>query len=116
MAQFFPGSASDNPALENKAGAGNATADRGFSVPQSLARIPRWIGQIIAATVLLILLLIAFAWAFGAFNGMSAQGDIALILGITFAMGLGIGLMTLVFYSSRIGRDETVNHPTRDGK
>ena len=37
---------------------------------------------------------------------MSAHGYIAMALGIGFTLIVGIGLMTLVFYSSRKGYDE----------
>ena len=40
--------------------------------------------------------------------GLSVNGAIALTLGIVFTVGLGVGLMALVFYSNRSGRDETV--------
>ena len=38
-------------------------------------------------------------------GSMSTSGWIAMILGIVATLGLGIGLMALVFYSSRQGRD-----------
>ncbi len=37
---------------------------------------------------------------------MPAQGYIALILGVVFALLVGFGLMALLFYSSRHGYDE----------
>jgi hypothetical protein len=37
---------------------------------------------------------------------MPAEGWIALTLGVVFSLIVGIGLMTLVFYSSRQGYDE----------
>jgi hypothetical protein len=37
---------------------------------------------------------------------MSAHGYIAMGLGIGFTLVVGVGLMTLVFYSSRKGYDE----------
>jgi hypothetical protein len=37
---------------------------------------------------------------------MSSHGYIAMALGIFFSLVVGIGLMTLVFYSSRAGYDE----------
>ena len=38
-------------------------------------------------------------------GSMSTSGWIAMILGSVATLGLGIGLMALVFYSSRQGRD-----------
>ena len=40
---------------------------------------------------------------------MSANGIIALVLGITVSAALGGGLMFLVFYSSRHGYDDDVS-------
>jgi hypothetical protein len=42
---------------------------------------------------------------------MPAAGWIALVLGVVFSIALGVGLMFLVFYSSRRGYDEM---PERD--
>jgi hypothetical protein len=36
---------------------------------------------------------------------MSAGGYLAMALGIVATLGLGIGLMSLIFYSNRHGRD-----------
>jgi len=40
---------------------------------------------------------------------VSEQGYIAMALGIFFSLIVGVGLMTLVFYSSRAGYDERAN-------
>ena len=40
---------------------------------------------------------------------MSGHGIFALILGLVFSLGLGGGLMALVFYSSRAGYDDPDN-------
>ena len=37
---------------------------------------------------------------------MPAQGYIALIIGVVFSLVVGIGLMALLFFSSRRGYDE----------
>jgi hypothetical protein len=78
--------------------------------------MPQWIARIIAATVGVIVVLLVFTWLLGGFAGMTARGDVALTLGVIVAVGLGIGLMTLVFYSSRTERDEAVHHPIRDDR
>jgi hypothetical protein len=36
---------------------------------------------------------------------MSAGGYVAMALGVVVTLGLGIGLMSLIFYSNRSGRD-----------
>ena len=58
----------------------------------------------------LALLGVALCWAIYAWNSidveMSVHGYIAMILGIVFSLGLGCGLMALMFYSSRHGYDD----------
>jgi hypothetical protein len=49
------------------------------------------------------------AWATGGFVGLSGKGVVALTLGFLLTMGLAIGLMALVFFSDRSGRDDEAN-------
>jgi hypothetical protein len=67
------------------------------------------VARIIAGTIGVILLVIASAWLFGGFAGMTERGDVALVLGIIATVGLSVALMTLVFYSSRAGQDDTAD-------
>jgi len=66
----------------------------------------------IALVVALLAILIAAGWfAAGAWISvqgppMPVNGYIAMTLGIVFSLIVGIGLMGLVFYSSRHGYDE----------
>jgi cation transporter-like permease len=46
------------------------------------------------------------AWSLGQGTDVSAFGYAAMAGGIVFTVVLGIGLMTLCFWSSRFGRDE----------
>ena len=39
---------------------------------------------------------------------LGLHGTLAPILGVVLSLGLGIGLMTLVFYSARRGHDDTI--------
>jgi hypothetical protein len=50
-------------------------------------------------------------WISGQIDGsaMDSGGYIAAIIGITATLALGIGLMGLVFYSSRYGYDDSVS-------
>ncbi|MEM7225003.1 MAG: hypothetical protein AAF495_18640 [Pseudomonadota bacterium] len=48
----------------------------------------------------------AFIWHQLGDVELSGHGIAALILGTLFSLGLGVGLMGLVFYSSRHGFDE----------
>ena len=41
---------------------------------------------------------------------MSIHGIIALVAGVVVALALGVGLMALVFYSSRHGHDDQAGH------
>lgn len=70
-------------------------------------------GVWIVVSVLLVILLFAMAflyvgWGMGGDhpeNSMSASGYAAMTMGIVATLALGVGLMALVFYSSRSGHD-----------
>jgi hypothetical protein len=56
--------------------------------------------------LLLAIVFMAFGWDVPEGGGqMSTGGWIAMILGIVATMALGAGLMALMFYSNRSGRD-----------
>ncbi len=64
------------------------------------------------AIIVVLLLILAAALAF-AYSGLTVPGEpmptegwIALTLGVVFSLIVGIGLMALLFYSSRRGYDE----------
>jgi hypothetical protein len=64
-----------------------------------------------AVAALLLILAATVSWAIYAWTStddvsMSGHGWIAMSLGIVFSLAVGIGLMSLVFYSSRRGYDE----------
>ena len=78
-----------------------------------------------SARIVVALLAILAAAGFYAYAGLSKGGDtsigvhgwIAMFLGIVFSLVCGVGLMSLVFYSSRHGYDEPPSfdrHRTRD--
>lgn len=60
--------------------------------------------------ILLGLLVAAAAFAYEGLGPLPTTGYVALALGIVFSLAIGIGLMTLVFYSSRQGYDEPPRH------
>lgn len=70
----------------------------------------RFVGPLLLAIVLLGLLAAVawFAWAGIAGPGqpMPTEGYVALVFGAFAAVLVGVGLMTLLFYSSRRGYDE----------
>jgi hypothetical protein len=69
------------------------------------------LGTIVTLVILVGLLLLAIVFmviGWGAPEGgepMSTGGWIAMVLGIVATLALGAGLMALMFYSSRTGRD-----------
>ncbi|UFZ07575.1 hypothetical protein LQG66_15250 [Bradyrhizobium ontarionense] len=67
-------------------------------------------GPIAIIVALLLILAAAFAYAYSGLTipgePMPREGWIALALGVVFSLIVGIGLMTLLFYSSRRGYDE----------
>lgn len=69
------------------------------------------LGTILALVILVGLLLLAIVFMAVGWNTpeggekMSIAGWIAMILGVIATLALGIGLMTLLFYSNRSGRD-----------
>ena len=84
------------------------TTDELSSEHKSLRR--NSIGTWIVLTVLLLLLVatcvIAYlGWTLGD-TDIPASGYIAMGFGVIFSLAVGIGLMTLLFYSSRKGYDE----------
>jgi len=69
-----------------------------------------WIAVAVAvAAVLAVAAAIAGVWTTLGDSGMSAAGWIAMGLGVLATLGLGAGLMALVFISSRRGYDEPGN-------
>ena len=52
-----------------------------------------------------------YMWQGMADTEISGHGIAALALGVFFTLALGIGLMSLAFYSSRHGHDERANEP-----
>ena len=67
-------------------------------------------GPIAVIVVLLLILAAALAFAYSGLTmpgePMPTEGWIALTLGVVFSLIVGIGLMALLFYSSRRGYDE----------
>lgn len=52
-----------------------------------------------------------YVWDQMAGVSLSAHGIVALVLGVVVSLALGIGLMALVFYSSRKGFDRIDGRP-----
>ena len=72
-----------------------------------------WIAVAAAvAVVILLIVVITQVWTGLGDSGMSTGGWVALVLGVLATLALGIGLMALVFISSRRGYDD----PGSDGR
>ena len=69
--------------------------------------------KVAAGTLAVIVGLIAAVAAFGGFAGLGAGGAFALVFGIAVSLALGIGLMALIFYSSRTAQDEAAHYCAR---
>jgi NADH:ubiquinone oxidoreductase subunit 6 (subunit J) len=68
---------------------------------------PSWVAAAIAgAVVLVIAFVIAATWTGIGDSEISGAGWLAMGLGVIATLALGIGLMALVFISSRRGYDE----------
>ena len=50
----------------------------------------------------------AFIWSTLGEVTISVHGILALVLGVGLSLAVGIGLMTLIFYSARNGYDEDI--------
>jgi hypothetical protein len=66
-----------------------------------------WVTWVVLLSLLGLTVVIAIlGWKSAAHTDVPASGYVALALGVIFSLVVGIGLMTLVFYSSRAGFDE----------
>jgi hypothetical protein len=68
-----------------------------------------WIGVGIAAAVLAGVAIVALLWATIGSSDISFKGWLAMIFGVIAMLAVGIGLMSLVFFSSRHGYDDDAN-------
>jgi hypothetical protein len=57
--------------------------------------------RFLALTLGLILVALAGTWLFGGFEGISGHGVAALIAGVVVSVAVAVGLMSLLFASSR---------------
>ncbi len=78
----------------------------------------RKFGVIIPLVSLLIVAIWFAVYAWSAIEGppIPAEGYVPMVLGVVFSLVVGIGLMALVFYSSRRGYDTppTIQPPDRE--
>lgn len=70
-----------------------------------------WIPRFVLICAGVIAALLILVWAVNGLSGLglSIHGMVALSLGIILSVGLGVGLMALVFYSNRSGQDDAAS-------
>jgi hypothetical protein len=76
----------------------------------------RWTVVFALVSVAAIALSYLVVWASNGFTdiGLDLQGNIAMVLGAILLSALSVGLMALMFYSDRSGRDDEVGGVRRD--
>lgn len=69
-----------------------------------------WLGRYTALCGAGVVLGVLLLWLSGGFArlGLDLPGALALAAGIVLASAVGIGLMALIFYSNRSGRDDAM--------
>jgi hypothetical protein len=69
-----------------------------------------WAARFAIAATVAIVFLLALIWALTGYGGLGldATATVGAVLGIVFAIGLAVALMTLIFYSNRSGMDDLV--------
>lgn len=78
--------------------------------------ISNWLITYVVTCAGAIVAVLLAAWAVNGFAGLGIglEGTVALVLGIIFTIGLGIGLMALVFQSDRSDHDVVVYRETAE--
>ncbi len=83
--------------------------DRASTEPGVLARmgVGSWIILIVLLSLLIATgVIIYFGWKLGNGTDVPTSGYAAMALGVILSLAVGVGLMALLFYSSRKGYDE----------
>lgn len=68
----------------------------------------KWPVTFALACTAIVTVILAGLWLTGIFGdlGLSVHGSIALLIGVTLTIVVGVGLMALVFYSGRSHHDD----------
>ena len=72
------------------------------------SKIARWLVVAALCAMLVAACVLGYLGWTSTDTSVPASGYIALVLGVVFSLVVGVGLMALVFYSSRKGYDEPV--------
>lgn len=78
-----------------------------MALPDRLLALP-WVARFVITSAAGVVVFVVLCWIVFGFGslGLDPTATFAAVLGITFTVGLGIGLMALVFYSDRSGKDD----------
>ena len=108
---FGPKRAGDRPAGSKRAQFDQPSLPFSDPTRNADSSTTLWIWTFILASVGFVVLAVLLFWAMGALGGLglSGKGVVALALGFLLTVGLAIGLMALVFFSDRSGRDDETN-------
>jgi hypothetical protein len=77
------------------------------SITSARIGVGSWIILIVLLSLLLVTGVISYiGWTLGGTTAVPASGYVAMALGVIFSLAVGVGLMAMIFYSSRKGYDE----------
>lgn len=76
----------------------------------------RWLALFTTISLGMLAATVGLLWALNGFHGLGMGGHMlaALLLGVFFTTAVGVGLMTLMFWSHRHRRDELAHYADPD--
>jgi hypothetical protein len=84
----------------------NSADERPASSTPHDGKLARWLVIAVLCAMLAGAVALGYLGWFSTDHDVPESGYVALVLGVVFSLIVGIGLMALVFYSSRAGYDE----------
>ena len=84
----------------------NSTDEQSVSSTPQDGKLARWLVIAVLCAMLAGAVALGYLGWFRTDHDVPEAGYVALVLGVVFSLIVGIGLMALVFYSSRAGYDE----------
>ncbi|MBR0823461.1 hypothetical protein [Bradyrhizobium liaoningense] len=86
----------------------NVTGEQPASPKAKDSKLARWLVIAVLCAMLVAACVLGYLGWTSTDTSVPASGYVALVLGVVFSLVVGVGLMALVFYSSRKGYDEPV--------